>query len=302
MATKPNAAQAGAGPPTYWDSVKAAFHAKVRLKGLGNFPLNKIVLAGLLILGAAPPLHGLWLFAAGLETAYLTALAGNRRFRKVLAAQRSEVQAEVWSERVAVALARLDPASRNRYERLHERCSEILGISETLEGPGAGRLEDLKGSGLSQLLWIFLRLLSSRSIAEQNLRSSDVSVVEREIADLQAQIEAGGMSGDLLKSKQGTLEILEKRRQNLAQAREALSVIDSELNRIEHQVQLLREEAGVARSPQILSSRIDSVTTTLGETSQWMSQNAAALGLLAEEPEGAPPLLPDPGKRERQAS
>jgi hypothetical protein len=44
------------------------------------------------------------------------------------------------------------------------------------------------------------------------------------------------------------------------------------------------------------------VTTTLGETSQWMSQNAAALGLLAEEPEGAPPLLPDPGKRESQAS
>jgi hypothetical protein len=84
----------------------------------------------------------------------------------------------------------------------------------------------------------------------------------------------------------------------LARASETLSVLDSELVRIEQQVELLREEAAVARSPELLSSRIDAVAMTLGETSRWMTQNATALGWIAGEAEEAPPPLRERKGRE----
>ncbi len=39
----------------YWDYVKAAFHWKVAIPWLGEMPLNKVMLAGLVILGFINP-------------------------------------------------------------------------------------------------------------------------------------------------------------------------------------------------------------------------------------------------------
>jgi hypothetical protein len=42
-------------------------------------------------------------------------------------------------------------------------------------------------------------------------------------------------------------------------------------------VRLVREESAVSRSPEALSSRLDSVSATLSETSRWMDQHADLL-------------------------
>ena len=81
-------------------------------------------------------------------------------------------------------------------------------------------------------------------------------------------------------------------------ARDDLAVIDAELERIENQTELIREEAAVSRDPEALSARIDAVANTLGEASRFLRTSDALMGGLAPEeeglplPAGAPPIQP----------
>ena len=64
--------------------------------------------------------------------------------------------------------------------------------------------------------------------------------------------------------------------------------INSELVRIEHQVELIREQAALSTDPAILSRRIDEITATMTGTSQWLRDQQQVFGamedLLAEPP------------------
>jgi len=97
----------------------------------------------------------------------------------------------------------------------------------------------------------------------------------------------------LARSLQGTLDIQVKRLESLTKARSTQEVIEAELDRIEQQVRLLREESAVTSGPEGMSSRLDAITATLGETSKWMDQNAEILGSISmEEADGPSMSLP----------
>ena len=72
-------------------------------------------------------------------------------------------------------------------------------------------------------------------------------------------------------------------------------MIDAELERVEQQVRLIREEIAVGGGPDQLSARLDAVTSTMAETTRWMDQNAELLGTLATDDAevGALPRLPE---------
>jgi hypothetical protein len=76
------------------------------------------------------------------------------------------------------------------------------------------------------------------------------------------------------------------------EAERQLAFIDSELVRIEQQVELIREQAALSTDPSILSHRIDEITATLGGTSQWLRDQQQIFGamddLMVEPP---PPTL-----------
>ena len=97
-----------------------------------------------------------------------------------------------------------------------------------------------------------------------------------------------------MRSLTGMIEIQRRRMENLERARESLAVIDAELERIEQQVVLLREESAVSGKAELLSSRLDAVTGALSETNRWMEQNAQIFGELGADPLGSAPVdLPD---------
>ena len=115
--------------PRYWGYIAAAFNLKVPLPGLGQLPLNKLLLAVFAVLGLANP--GFWFLGAALETGYLLALAGNERFQRLvqglrIGAKSRPQRAEVGPERQLALIASLDPASRSRYQNLTQTCSEVL--------------------------------------------------------------------------------------------------------------------------------------------------------------------------------
>jgi hypothetical protein len=276
----------------YADYLKAAFRWRVRLPALGELPLNYLGLGTVAVLGIANP--GFWFLGAAAELVYLLALSTNERFHKLVSGERLLVARESWQQRVDRALGRLGRDSQQRYQRLLDQCRRVLGVTEQLDEDGLVAMRDMRTGGLNQILWIFLRLLSSREVLLENSRGVDKKALEKQIEDLERRVAEAAADSALARSLTGTLEIQRRRLENLKRAKESLEVIDAELVRIENQVVLLREESAVSGKAEMLSSRLDAVTGALRETNRWMEQNAQIFGELGADPLGSAPAdLPE---------
>lgn len=267
-------------PLGYFDYVKKAFWRKVDVRGLGALPLNPMALGAFAVLGIANP--GFWLLGAAFEVGYLALRSSSARFQKLIEGERLLALQASWEDRVHAAVENLSGKRQERYRRLLAQCRTILGTGAPLDEDTLGGLRDMKERNLNQLLTIFLRLLTSQEVIRDNLSRVDLLGLEGEIAEVEKQLadldpEADGA---LARSLQGTLDIQRKRLENLEKAQASLRVIDAELQRIEQQVELLREEAAIAGDPEALSSRLDSVTIQMTETSRWMDANQQLLGSL----------------------
>lgn len=282
-------------PLSYADYLKAAFRYRPRVGWLGHMPVNGMALFVFAMLGVVNP--GFWFVGAAAEIGYLGFLSSNPSFQKLVQGQRLLQRQEGFDEQVQRAVAALSADSRARYTSLLAQCGMILGITEKSDQDSLGTLKDIRAGGLNQLLWLFLRLLTSREMIVANLSQVDRKALEADVAKLQARIAQTPADGALARSLQGTLDIESKRLDNLTKAKSSLEVIDAELDRIEQQARLIREESAVSGGPELLSSRLDAVTSALGETSKWMDQHAELFGsLAADEPDttaGALPRLPE---------
>jgi hypothetical protein len=280
---------------SFWNYVKKAFNAKLPLKGLGPVSVNRWALFGAAIIGIAiPPV--LLLAAAG-EVVYLYSMATNPRFRNLVDGECLEVERRAWAARVSRLEDGLPRQSRERFEKLLERCRTIQGLAG-ISGADVPTLEETKRTGMDQLAYMYLRLLASRSVIDAHFPPEDRAILQKEIERLERGLAAAkGETGR--KSKEGTIEIERKRLENLDRAAEQRAVIDSELERIEKQVELIREDTAMGREPDVLSSRIDQVMSALGETSAWMRKNADLIGEVGEEkPRDVPIFLERRGMKE----
>lgn len=278
--------------PSYGDFLKEAFGWRTKIPGLGRMPLNQLALAAFAVLGIANP--GFWFLGAAAEVGYLVLKSTSPRFQALVRGRKLLADKETYSERVQRAVARLSTESQTRYRRLLDECRRIQGIAEIQDEAALSGVHNLRGSGLNQLLWIFLRLLNSRQILEENIGRVDREAIEREVRKLETRVAAAAADPALERSLQGTLEIRRKRLENLGNAERSRHVIDAELERIEQQVFLIREEAAVTGKAEVLSRRLDSVTRTLTETNSWMDQNAEIFGEMGADPVGtAPADLPE---------
>lgn len=298
-------------PPSYWDFVKAAFWKPVRSRVLGAMPLTQMILAAFGLAGFFNP--GFWLLGLAAVVAVVGGRSSSARFQKLIEAERLAARAEGAEDRMQRAYERLQPASQSRYRALVMQCREILGIGG---GVDEGKVADFRAGNLSQLLWLFLRLLASRESIQDTLARVDRRQLEAGVESLKSRLAAArDPEGALARSLRATLEIQEKRLANLDTATGNLAVIDAELERIEQQVRLVREESAISGSPEALSARLDAVSSTLSETSRWMDQHgelfaeAAApdfdstlppLPRAAPEPEAAPPPPRPPRQGQRQ--
>ena len=269
----------------YWRYLMEAFQRRTRIPFLGQLPLNTMALGALGIAGLFNP--GFWLLGLGGEILYLYLRASNPRFQRLIQAEELLATQKSWSERVEGVVARLSGESRHRYRALLEQCRRVLGMAETVEGDSLGNFRDLRGRSLNQLLGIFLRLLSSRDTIREHLSQLERRTLEREIAELEKRLAAAEPSSALARSLEGTLDIQQKRLANHGRALESLAVINAELERIESQVQLIREESAVGARPEALSLHLDTVASTMRETSRWMEENAELLGALGGDDEAS---------------
>ena len=246
-----------------WRYLKAAFWARPPIPGLGHFPINLLTLAcaGLAgvfagLAGMTSAMYAVWLIAAGVEAAYLFGLASNARFQKMVDAEQARPDAARAEQKRQALLAQLDSRARVRYRNLQEKIAKISQVQS------ATHLEELlvdnNEEALQRLALLFLRLLIARHfLCQSDAIQVTAEQLRRQTAALKKELDSDSLSPAVRQSKQATLAIQEKRFQNLERRDEALKEIESDLDRIQAQVEFALENAVVRGRPQAITGRIE---------------------------------------------
>ena len=286
-----------AAKPGFFDYIKAAFNARP----LGMFVApNWIGLGTFGLLGMMEP--GFWVLGAGLELGYLLALATNERFQRLVAAVPLVAATADWNKRIQALLGRLDAGDRRTYDLLAQRCRSIIDLQLHGVSPATvpGGLES-QADGLGRLSWMFLRLLVARRTIQQVIgESGDGTDLRKRMSALERQQADASLTEELRRSLGGQLDILKQRLLQRTDAERKLTYINAELERIQQQVELIREQAALSTDPELLSQRIDEITATLGTTGQWIRDQQQVYGAMEDLLTDPPPLAPDARARESQ--
>lgn len=273
--------------PSIWDYVQKAFNARP----IGMFvPPNWIGLGVFGILGVLNP--GFWVIGLGLELGYLSILATNRRFQRLVAASQEWQTHKQWQTKVDALIRQLSGEDQQKYRNLETRCRTLLEQQINLQTPSTGL--QAQGEGLGKLLWVYLRLLVTRQALLRIVRGSvgapdETGGLEQRIRNLKEQL-TEPLTEDLKKSLSGQIEILQQRLEKRREGKQKLAFLDAELTRIQEQVELVREQAVLSADPDALSQRIDLITTTLGGTNQWIRDQQKIYGAVEDLMAEPPPL------------
>jgi hypothetical protein len=295
------------------------------LKEAFLFRWNLLFLLGGTAAAALTPLAGvlLPLVAAG-ELTYLTGLVSIPRFRsaidaKVHAAGKSAAAGGAPAEPPAVSLVTmltgLPPDARTRFEKLHARCLEMRAIAAGVRGAAGDQgssAEEIRTPGLDRLLWLFLRLLLSKTALDRFLQTMNQQEISKRLEDLRktlataqtpsaqtpgtqtpsAQTPSALSGGDdrIVKSLQDSIAMGELRLDNFGRAKKNAEFVTIELDRIEGKIQALAEMAVNRQDPDFLSSQVDSAADSMRQTEKAVSELQHLTGL-ADQLEEPPAIL-----------
>lgn len=213
-------------------------------------------------------------------------------------------------------LTSLTPTRRERYRELAAVCRSIESASA--DNPLSSPVSDPRLRKLDELMWTFLRLLSIEESLERFLETerrddvpSLVCEAEEETARLTRELEALKAQGNtapleakqrLLGSRTERLEVLKKRRQRLEQAQENLTLVQSEQERLDQQIKLIRADAVASKNAEALTARIDATVEHLDQTNKWLAEMDEFKDLVGDLPatevrvgfESRPPPVSNP--------
>jgi hypothetical protein len=271
------------------------------LKEAFLFRWNLLFFIGSAAAAALTPIPDLLLPLVGAgEVVYLTGLVSVPRFRaaidaKVHAARQGTTSAQpsapVPAVSVGAMLAGLPPTDRSRFERLHSRCREMQKIAAGVRGAAGDQktgAEEITTPGLDRLLWLFLRLLLSRTALDRFLQTMNGQEISARLDELRKSLATAQAANDerVVRSLQDSIAMGELRLDNFGRAKKNADFVAIELDRIEGKIQALAEMAVNRQDPDFLSSQVDSAAESMRQTEKAVSelQHLTGLGEQLEEP------------------
>ena len=193
-------------------------------------------------------------------------------------------------------LAGLPADARQRFERLHARCVEMRAIAVGVRGAAgsdSGSAEEIRTPGLDRLLWLFLRLLLSKTALDRfldTMRNEDIVArleqLRKDLAD-RAEPPATSASSGRCRTASPWREL---RLDNYERAKKNAQFVSIELDRIEGKIQALAEMAVNRQDPDFLSSQVDSAAESMRQTEKAVSELQHLTGL-ADELQEPPAIL-----------
>jgi hypothetical protein len=272
---------------------------KEYLKEAFLFRWNLLFFLGGTAAAALTPLAPVLLPLVGAgELAYLAGLISVPRFRAAIDAKMHSQRVGVPRDAPAVPavslvtmLSGLPAEARTRFERLHARCLEMRGIAAGVRGAAgnqAGAAEEIRTPGLDRLLWLFLRLLLSKTALDRFLKTMDGQEISGRLEELRKSLATAQGAGDdrVVRSLQDSIAMGELRLDNFGKAKKNAEFVAVELDRIEGKIQALAEMAVNRQDPDFLSSQVDSAAESMRRTEKAVSelQHLTGLGEQLEEP------------------
>ncbi len=243
-----------------WRYFKSAFLVTVDVPSLGRIPVNVLGVAAFGILGFAQP--AFWLLGLAIEATVLPSLAFNPRFQKVVQAERLQLSEGDAEQKRKALVGLLETQARQRLSSLIDRCNRVLDVygSQQVEG----YVLDSNMQALKNLQWVYLKLLVARHHLLNPLNGETTQTLAQKIGELEDDLRKGEETESLRQSRTATLAILKKRLMIMQRKKQTLEEIESDLTRIDNQVDLILENATVEGKPQTISADIELASDLLG--------------------------------------
>jgi hypothetical protein len=234
-----------------------AFLAKPDIPLVGFFPWNAVAVVAAAVAGWFDPT--IWATAGVAEFVYLFTMASNNGFQRSVDESRvAATQGESDDVRDRL-LGTLGGAARQRYVKLEQKRQKLEKVYAEVGADDL--LFDSNLAALRRLTFLYLKLLS----AQRNLINlgpkADTSELQSQIAKLEAELPTAGET--VRESKEATLRLLRERLDNIDHRDQYLAEIDSDLARIEAQVDLALDEASLRGRPVALSSDVKLTSSLL---------------------------------------
>ena len=163
-------------------------------------------------------------------------------------------------------------------------------------GDQRGSAEEIRTPGLDRLLWLFLRLLLSKTALDRFLQTMNEQEITARLEELRKSLAAAQAGGDerVVRSLQDSIAMAELRLDNFGRAKKNAEFVAIELDRIEGKIQALAEMAVNRQDPDFLSSQVDSAAESMRQTEKAVSELQHLTGLAdqLEEPPADPRIRP----------
>ena len=236
-----------------WRYLKAAFLVGIEVPALGRVPVNALAAAGFFILGFGHP--GFWLLGLAVEATIIPSLAFNKRFQKVVEAQDKQLSSGD-SQSKRSSLVKLLPSDyQSRLTNLERRCDKVLEVYRNAQAEEF--IIDTNREALENLKWVYLKLLIARYHLLTAGTEDTPESLEKKIKFLEGELQNGRESSALRQSKAATLDILKRRLANVQRREQTLEEVESDLTRVESQVDLILDNAAMQGKPQTISTDIE---------------------------------------------
>ena len=255
-----------------WKYLKAAFFFSVPVPALGPLPVNALAAVGFAILGFGHP--AFWLLGLGVETTVVFGLAFNPRFQRLVnSRQQLLLSSDDTSAQRQALINVLSSEAKVRLAKLIDQCNKVLQVYTGTQA--YDYIIATNRDALSNLQWLYLKLLVARHYLE-TASSSDGQALQKNIESLQRELQDPGVTDSLRQSKMATLSIMKQRMNNFQNRTRIIQEVDSDLTRIEAQVDLALENASLQGKPQAISTEIDLASDLVSGTLFGESQNDIA--------------------------
>lgn len=276
--------------PSLRDYVRAAFTWRWNLLALA---------AGATFAMLSPAPQAIFPLLIAGELAYVAGLISMPKFRRSVDA-RLLGRDPSWGEKeedpqllMARIVSELAPGPSARFRDLKDRCLRLRRIARGVAAgaPEAPEADQLRGSGLDKLLWVFLRLLYAQQGLWKFLEHTDRSALEAQLMDLEKRRTNLGEAADerIRRSLTDSIATTTMRLDNLKSAESNNQFVDLEIERIESKILALSEMSVNNQSPDFISTQVDDVASSMAHTELAIRDLNALTGLTSDI--GEPPRM-----------
>jgi hypothetical protein len=243
-----------------WRYLKAAFLVGADVPALGRVPVNVLASAGFFILGFGHP--GFWLLGLAAEATLLPSLAFNKRFQNYVDATERQLTTGDSQVKRSALVQTLPPEDRKRIEALDRRCAKVLDVYRNAQAEEF--LVETNREALDNLKWVYTKLLIARFHLLTAGTDDTAESLQRKIVSLEKDLQDSQETPALRQSKTATLDILTRRLANIERRGQSLEEVESDLTRVESQVDLILDNAAMQGKPQTISTDLQLASDLVG--------------------------------------